>query len=92
MVMIRRGVVEVMLRQHSRVLGLFEKLWNRVLEQMSKGIPRFAGWGALTLDISLKTEVCASLNSDTTSCKLVDIASSSPTARVIRAARLFRKL
>ena len=46
----------------------------------------------LTLDISLNTEVCASLNSATTSCRLLSMASSSPTARVMRAARLLRRL
>ena len=46
----------------------------------------------LTLDINLKTEVCASRNRPTTSCKLFRRESSSPTARVIRPARLLRKL
>lgn len=45
-----------------------------------------------TLDMSLKTEACASLNRLTTSCKLFNIESSSPTARVIRPARLFLRL
>ncbi len=46
----------------------------------------------LTLDISLKTEFCASSNRSTTSCRLFSMDSSSPTARVIRLARLFLKL
>lgn len=46
----------------------------------------------LTLDISLKTDPCASRNSPTTSCRLLSIESSSPTALVIRPARLFLKL
>ncbi len=50
------------------------------------------GRGARTLDMSLKTESCASLNSETTSCSDLIICSSSPTARVMRAARLLRKL
>ena len=46
----------------------------------------------LTLDMSLKTEAWASLNRLTTSCRLFSIESSSPTARVIRPARLFLRL
>ena len=45
-----------------------------------------------TLAISLNTEFCAWSNSLATSSKLLTIASSSPTARVIRAARAVRKL
>ena len=46
----------------------------------------------LTLDINLKTDVCASLNNPTTSCKLFNKESSSPTALVIRPAKLLRRL
>lgn len=45
----------------------------------------------LTLDMSLNTETCACSKSSTTSRKLLSIDSSSPTARVIRLARLLRK-
>ncbi len=44
----------------------------------------------LTLDMSLNTDTCACSKSSTTSRKLLIIDSSSPTARVIRLARLLR--
>jgi hypothetical protein len=52
-------------------------------------VQRLHAW--LTLDMSLNTETCACSKSSTTSRKLLSIDSSSPTARVIRLAKLLRK-
>lgn len=75
-------------------MAYFGSLRNFGTESYIVSIARSARarWVVLTLDISLKTEVCASLNKPTTSCKLFSRESSSPTARVIRPAKLLRRL
>jgi hypothetical protein len=47
--------------------------------------------GTESLDINLNTEVWASSNRCTTSCRLLNMDSSSPTALVMRLARLLRR-
>ena len=88
------GVFEIVSFKHCRVLWILQELWYRVLQiSFSQPITKSISMvGVLTLDISLKTEVWASLNRETTSWRLVKSVSSSPTALVIRPARLFRRL
>lgn len=84
-------MIKVILSQYAFVLGFLEELRNRVLINVSTGVRRIPAW-RLTLDMSLKTDASASRNNATTSCKLASIDSSSLTARVMREARLFRRL
>lgn len=89
----QRRIFKIMLAQHTGIFGFFHKFGYRILPLMSanrwKSQPTTM---PLTLDMSLKTEPWASRNRLTTSCRLFNIESSSPTARVIRPARLFLKL
>lgn len=76
--------------EHRRVFVVLEKLRYGVLEDVSVNIAQTAG--LLTLDINLNTEVCAWSNNLATSSRLLTISLSSPTARVIRLAKLLRRL
>lgn len=84
-------MIEVLLPKNGGILWLLKKLGNGVLVMGSA--PTHA-WnsGVLTLDMSLNTDICAALKRSTTSCRLDSIDSSSPTARVMRPAKLFRRL
>lgn len=90
----RRRAFKILLAQHDGIFGFFHELGHRILLMMSANRFKKSPPAAipLTLDISLKTEPWASRNRLTTSCRLFNIESSSPTARVIRPARLFLRL
>ena len=91
--MIRRGILKILFPQHAGIFRFSEKLGDGILILTSLArLIQLSRQICLTLDISFTTDTWASRNSPTTSCKLISIESSSPTARVIRAARLFLKL
>lgn len=67
------------------------RIWAQNPEMAISAAAR-TGWRqVLTLDMSLNTETWACSKSSTTSRRLLSIDSSSPTARVMRPARLLRK-
>lgn len=87
-------MVEIVISEDLDVSRFLDEFRHRILRWLSannhRQISRIAN--GRTLDMSLKTDACASLKRATTSCKLLSMESSSPTARVIRPARLLRRL
>jgi hypothetical protein len=82
-----------MLLQNHGVLWITDEFGNGVLQNpVSRRVQGSLREGIThTLDISLKTEVWAISKRLTTSVKLFSMDASSPTARVIRLARLLRR-